>query len=236
MSWTVGDIENQVLQLSGYRNISDKLLAWTNRTVAQIGQKAFWTKQVQSASIGGASQTNTISDQWFSATGLALSNFIAMRRIDYGTHAMMVRQAVEDLYKNFHGLVASYSVGSFEKYAIAKYGTCTSGNDQFMAPYIAVYPIYATNTSDFTAHFLAAPAKFTTTTDTHWILDKYPSVIIAGVMRYVELYVGNLQGYLSWKKIYLMGISNMMKTEESSVASTPNMRGVLPELVMRGVR
>lgn len=231
MSWTVGNIQDQVTQLTGYRNVTDKILPWINRTVQQMAQKAFFTKQVYTTSIGGVSQVTTPSSQWFSVTGL---NLINVHHIEYSTTAKLERHPIQDMYGAFHGLNASYSVGAFEKYAIPKWGTYTTGGAQYLVPYFAMYPLATTATDALTLHYLAAPDKFTATTDTHWILDKYPHVVLAGVMRYVMLYVADRDRYLAWKQEYVRGIKQMQRQESSIVASTPNMRGLIPEVILGG--
>lgn len=232
MSWTVETIQSQVLQLTGYRNISDKVLIWLNRTMQQVAQKDLWVKQTYSTTMGGAAQSVTPSSQWFSVTGL---DFINVHHIEYGTKAKLVRHPVQDLYAAYHGLAGNYSVGDFEQYAIPKWGTYTTTTGvQYMAPYFAVFPLTTTATDAFTLHYLSAPARFTATTDTHWILDKYPQMILAGVMRYVMLYVGDRERYLAWKQRFQTGLALMKRQEMSVVASTPNMRGVLPEVVLGG--
>lgn len=235
MAWTVGQIQNQVEVLTGAKNLSDKVIAWTNRVLMQLGTRVYWTKQVYSETLGGAVQTNVITGQWFSWTTWATRDVVNIHHIIYDTEKVLVRQAPQDFYGNFHGLNASYSAVSPGHYALPEWTKYTDGSsNEYLIPKLVAFPLYTTATDCFTAHYLAAPAKVTGAASTNWILDKYGKTVLAGVLRLAKLFQGDLQGYAMWQQVYMTGITDMIRNEEAVVASIPHYRGVVPQMVMRG--
>lgn len=237
MSWTVGMIQNQVQVLTGNYNLSDRVVTWTNRVLMSLAVKAPWTKQLGSATIGSFPRATTVTSQWASWTSWATFDIINLHHIIYDTKGVLVRCALQDFYGNLHGRNASYSNDIPSHYAVPGWVTYdVAGVDRYMIPYLVAYPFYTTATNAFTAYYLSAPGKMTGAASTHWILDKYGKLVLAGVMRLAMLFLGNLQGYMLWQQEYAASLTDMIRNEEAIVASTPHMRGMVPSVVLRGGR
>lgn len=238
MAYTVQFFQDQVHLITGHDGLNTNVIRWLDRACQDIGIKAVWKQQVQSGQIGGVSQTSTLTSQWVSLTTNAATGIVALQRVEYGSTRQLVRQEIEDLYANFHGITASYSAGDVRAYAIPKWTTSGNATTRYMVPQFAVYPINATATAStaMTAYWLTPPARIAQTTDSNWIMDKYPLVVLARIMCYVGLYLKNPNIYLLWKSRYENGVADMTMTEETSLASRPALRGIVPEVFMRGGR
>jgi len=234
MAWTVEVFQDQVQLMTDHKGLASKTITWVNRTIAEIVCKDYWLKQINTISTGGASQVTTVTSQWFTDTQMQSLNPIDMQRIDYSTTAALWRQPVQDFYANFHGLNASHTVGNYKNFCIPQWTSYVSGTNQYLLPRLAVYPITGTGTTDLTGAYLAAPDKFDETTDSNWITNQYPQVVLAGVLRRAFLYIGDSQRYLIWKARFENGVKDMILSEQTSVAATPHLRGILPEEVQRG--
>jgi hypothetical protein len=233
MAWTVGQIQNQVQVLTGNHNLSDRVVTWTNRVLMGLATKAPWNKQLQTETLGGFPKVTTVTGQWATWAPWATRDIINVHHIIYDTQGVLVRNALQDFYGNLHGRNASYSSEIPSHYAIP--GWCSEAG-QYMIPLLVVYPFYTTATNAFLVQYLAAPGKMTGAASTHWILDKYGKLVLAGVMRLAMLFLGNLQGYMLWQQVYAASLTDMIRNEEAIVASTPHMRGMVPSIVLRGGR
>lgn len=237
MAWTVANLQNQVQQHTNRAGIDAKVLGWTNRVLMELGTKAFWTRNVESFSIPGSgftTATTSIPAQWISLTEAATRDVVAFQQVVYGTTGALVRLEMQDFYARLQGLAMNYAPGNFAFYSIPRWVSSVSGADEFQVPSVVVSPITTTATNPLTAYCLCAPDKLTQATDTYWFLSKYPLVVLAGVLRYACIYVGDLAGYLRAKGDYENGIKEMILSEETTMAATPMLRGIFPEQLMRG--
>jgi len=236
MAWTVVKFQEQVQIMTDHKGLASKTITWINRTLMEILVKDYWQKQVNTVATGGASQVTTVTGQWFTDSAVSSLNIVDIHRIDYSTTAALVRQPVQDFYANFHGLNASNSTGDYARYCVPKWVSMTAGtyNDWYLIPEIGVSPIAATGTTDLTMGYLSAPDAFTATSDSNWITDQYPQVVLAGVLRRAFLFIGDSQRYLIWKAKFENGVRDMILSEQTSVAATPHLRGVYPEEILRG--
>jgi len=237
MSITAQFFQSQVQILSGNDQIASKVLTWVSRACQEIAMKALWKQQTRSVNVGGLGAVTTVVSQWASLTPAAASNFVQMIHVKYnsgGSVYPLYRLEPQDLYSNFQGVTGTYSADTVEAYCIPRWTTSGNATSQYMAPYMAVYPVGTTAVTAYTAHFHSAPDKVATANDTNWIMSKYPGVVLNRVMALASLYLKDSQGYLLYMSKYANGVKDMVLTEETNVAATPYRRGIVPEVVMRG--
>jgi hypothetical protein len=225
-TWTAGDFVEQVQLLTGNNGLGTRILNWLNRVIMETSIKVPWNRQVISAAGGGAAQTTGVLTQWFTVND---PNFIAFNHFQYGTTCAPVQVEAAELYQNFHGQAANVSTATIHYYAVPKW---TASGTNYMVPQVALYPIATTATTAFTLHYQQAP-NMVTSPDSNWMMEKYPHVILAGTLAYAKLYLGDANGYLAQMAAYANGVRDMILTEESPSASTPQMRGVYPESMNR---
>lgn len=254
MAWELQDFQEQVEVMTGHANVSDKVLKWVNRTLMEISGKTYWTKQIKTESIA-PSYTNTpavtVADNWATWTTFYSGNPMALHRLSYVTTAdvresVLVRESVQDFYAKQHAVSVTYSAGGADpdRYCVPMWSSYTTGAGTtcYFLPSIAHYPqsmltTAATAVTHLELSYLSAPDKLTAATGdgaSNWMTSKYPMVILAGAMRWASLYIGDTQAYQIWKGKYENGLKDMMMNEEMVVASTPCMRAVYPEDILRG--
>jgi hypothetical protein len=240
MAWDVAEMQDQVQVITGHDGLNARVLEWVNRVLQQITKKAFWNKQVKQLSLDSRGAVTTdIDDTWVDGGDLGLANAIAVHRLDFTGQNTLLRGSLQALYAKFSGLIISYTSGTdVTHYSIARWIEAGAGAARYMKPEIAMFPLGASAGGDdnlYQAHYLAAPDKLTGAGDTFWMMTKYPNVVLAGVLRLAFVFLGDFQSYGIWKAQFLNGIQRMLMSEETSVASTPQFRGVYPEILTRGV-
>ena len=234
MAMTAQYFQDQVPLLTGNDQIGAKVLVWLNRACQELGCKVLWRRQLRSASVGGFNSSATVLSQWVSMTDLAVSDFMQMHHVEFGTTVPLIRQEAQDFYANLQGVAANYTGATVDRYCIPAWTTSGNATTQYLAPYMAIQPLGSTATNAFTAYYQAAPAKVTTSNDTNWMMDKYAHVLLARVMCYACLYLRDPQGYLAWMSRYENGVKDMILTETTSVAGNTGRRGISPEHVFHG--
>lgn len=254
MAWEVQDFQEQVEVMTGHANVSDKVMTWVSRTLMEVASKTYWTKQVKTEAIAPSytdTPSTTVTENWATWTTFYTANPMALHRLSYVTTAdirdsVLVRESVQDFYAKQHAVSVTYSEGDADpaRYCVpmwSSYQTGTAG-DYYFLPSVAHYPqsmitTVATALTHLELGYLSAPNKMTAATgagSSNWMTDKYPMVVLAGVMRYASLYIGDAQAYRIWKGKYENGLKDMLMNEEMVVASTPSMRAVYPEDILRG--
>jgi hypothetical protein len=234
MSWTVQTLQDQVQLLTGHDGLASEVMTWANRVMMELAHKAYWPRQLKNVDLGSPVQSATVASQWINNTAFWSLDIMGIHRVNYGTNGVLTRHAVQDFYGFFHGADANYITGAFERYCVPKWTSGSQTSNYYMWPLIAVHPIYNTSTNSIQVNYLQAPAKFTLATDYNWILTKYPQVVLAGVLRYAFLFIGDGNRYSIFKGKYINGIADMVRNETASLASTPALRGQYPEQIMRG--
>lgn len=254
MAYDVLEIQNQVALMTGHNGLATRTITWTNRVIQEIATRAYWQRQIAQIYVRYASTTGvattSLSDLWITAGSLTQKDIINIYRADHvsvtGTLVssyfhQIVRRNAEGLFANLHGqtfnVTGAGASGRVNQYAVVGWSSDSTVSTQF-EPKIAVFPNALTTDVTVEAmqlHYLKSPQKFTAVTDTNWILRDYFNVVLSGVLRLARLYLGDAQGYLLEKREYEDGIKRMLMQEESPVASTPVMRGVVPEEVRRGL-
>jgi hypothetical protein len=236
MAWTVQNIQNQVQTAVGRSGIDSKVLSWINRVLMELATRAYWTRNTNEVDVSGfALAATTLSNNWVSLTQAASMNGIAIYQAYEGTTAAMQRLEGQDLYSRAQGNVHTAQTGDFHYYALPAWRSyTTTAGEEFLVPQVAALPVPSSSTIPCTMSMLCAPAKLTAAGDTHWFLKKYPQTVLAGVLRYASLYVGDLAGYLAAKGHFENGFRDMILGEETTMVATPALRGVIPEVIQRG--
>jgi hypothetical protein len=180
--------------------------------------------------------------QWVSgSTFLSTLNvvqFFGLRQattIDGVVTAQLVRHGIVDLYARYQGRNVSYSAGDLESFSAVYWASMGTAPTCYLVPYLAFWPqaTTLTLTNAVVAKYLKALDKETTAAGYNWISDKYPMVVLAGIMRCASLYIGDGQAYLYWKGKYANGIKEMILMETTVQAGTPYRRSVYPEDIFR---
>jgi len=234
MAWTVQTLQDQVQLLTGHDGLASSVVTWTNRVMMEIANKAFWPRHLKTVNLGAPVQSSVVSEQWINNTAFASLNIMAVHRMAYGSTRPLEHRALQDFYSFFQGGNANYTTGEFERYCIPKWISASASSEYFMYPMLAVHPISSTTTDAIQMSYLEAPEKFDSSDDYNWILTKYPQVILAGVLRYAFLYIGDGSRYGVWKGNYINGLADMVRNETTTLASTPAMRAIYPEQILRG--
>ena len=254
MAWELQDFQEQVEVMTGHANVSDKVKAWVNRTLMEISSKTYWTKQVKTESIAPSytdTPSTTITANWATWTTFYTGNPIALHRLSYKTtddvrDSVLIRESVQDFYAKQHSVSVTYSEGGADptRYCVPMWSSYTTGAGatRYFLPSIAHYPqsmvtTVTTAVTHFELSYLSAPDKLTAATgsgSSNWMTNKYPLGVLAGTMRWASLYIGDTQAYQIWKGKYENGLKDMLMNEETVVASTPSMRAVYPEDILRG--
>lgn len=241
MAWTVATFQDQVQMMTGNTGLNDRVLTWVNRVLMEIAKKAYWTKQTKSITTPTviAGTPTTLAGAWLENTDdLGEQNIVSLHRVEVtnsNSETLLTHCATRDLYALYNGRLVSYKeTNDITHYAVPTWATGSSGATQHLYPNIAVYPGGANGTTTTKVYFLTVPDKLTGADGSHWFMNKYPTMVLAGLLRYVFLYLGDAQSYLVQKAIYVNGIKDAILSEESVVASTPSMRSVFPEILARG--
>lgn len=241
MGWTVGDYQDQVEMMTGHKGLGDKVQSWLNRTIMEISTKAIWKRMVITQSIApDAEPSTTVSANWISNVTMTSSNPMAIFGANYRTATNVLEKALIqnsplDFYAYQHGLSITYGTGDVERYCQPKWTSYSNAGSYYMLPQVAIWPqALTTGDADLELKYQSAPEKFTTTTDNNWITNKYPRVVLNGVLRYAYLYLGDTVSYNLSKSQYVNGVADMLRNEETVLASAPYRKGVMPSEVMRG--
>lgn len=241
MSWDVANIQSHVQLATGNDGLSSRVITWFNRTIMEIVTSGVLPKQIEIKSQHPLSTaTNTTSgvdDGW---TSVATDNIVALHHLvlqaTTNTTAAtsyynpLVRMDVRDLYPRYHGLAVSQTGDPVENYANVKWTTYSAGSH--MGPLIALALEPSNRSAE--VHLYKAPDKATTAADTNWILRKYPKVVLAGVLRYAFIYLGNPARYQYEQQQFKAGVEDIIKNETGDIAHAPVMRGVVPGFFQRG--
>ncbi len=248
MGWTVGDFQEQVEMMTSHSGLSDKVEGWLNRVIMEVAGKAHWRRQITTQSVApNVNASTAVTANWLYDTTMTASNPMAIyganyRSVTFSTAAStniveqaLIQQSPKDFYDYQNGLAVTYGVGDPERYCQPKWTSYSNGGNYYMLPQVAVYPQYLSATS---AHlelkYLSAPEKLSGTDDNNWITDKYPKMVLNGVLRYAFLYLSDTASYNIAKANYVNGVADMVRNEEAVLASNPYRRGVMPSEVMRG--
>ena len=242
MSWTVSTFQDQVEVMTGHKGLSDKVQTWLNRSIMEISTKAMWKRMVITQSIApDAEPSATVTANWITNVTMADSNPMAIFGANYRTATNVLEQALvqhspHDFYAHQHGLAVDYTTGDPEKFCIPEWASyANTTGDYYMLPKIAIFPqSLTTGDADLQVKYQSAPEKMSTSSDNNWITNKYPRVVLNGILRYAYLYLGDSVSYNLAKSQFLNGIADMIRNEETVLASTPHRRGVMPQEVMRG--
>lgn len=260
MAFDLAYLKNQVnLYAGGHDGLDAYVARWANLTLWDMATRAFWTKQMEIgfAHASGAANlsASTLSSHWFSLNVTNTRNtanvaaFVAPYRVDQvsmsatngtgsaiiGTYGQpLLRLEVNDLYNRY----ANQSPAAVTNATVSYYALVQPHNDTASIPKFAVYPPFASSTitqgGALAVQYLGAPFGLTNSTDTTWMLTKYPRVVLAGVLSYVAVYLGDIQDFLVRSSEYENGIADMLRIEEVHLASKPVKRGVTMEYLNRG--
>jgi hypothetical protein len=238
--WTLQNIQNQVQLLTGNDGITEFVTAWANRVLMEISTKAFWNRQIVLRNVGGGTTTGTAVETHFVSltqaaamtTATLAGDLIAIHRMVWHSTAELIPFSLRDLYAQLYGVVVNTSGGSsFDKYAVARWETYATVN---MVPDVVFWPHVTSATTAISCYGLEAPKVMSEVTDTCWPLEFYPQVVLAGVMRYASLYLGDSTSYLLWKGKYENGVHDILQSEERRPVGTPTRRAIYPESMFQG--
>ena len=260
MAFDLQFLKDQVnLYAGGHAGLDQYVTRWANLVLWDMATRAYWTRQmaVGFAHPSGASglTASTPSSQWFTInvtnTGVTadIAGIAAIYRVDHvvmaatnGTGSAVIstyrnqvkRLDVGDLYNRAANASPAGNSGSVvNNYAIVQPDNNTAANMQ-----LAVMPFLSN--SDITAggslavQYLGVPTGLSAPTDTTWMLTKYPHTVLSGVLQYVCIYLGDVQGFLVAKANYENGIGDALQQEEVHLAFAPQKRGIGSEVVNRG--
>jgi hypothetical protein len=261
MAFALSDVQSNVQLMTRHDGLADQVKTWTNRVIQDICTRAYWMRNTglgyfESAysPINGSQSTPPVVNMITSNP--AFGEMINMVEADYGvltgagtTLAIQYRKSnlrrvdLRDLYMGADGCssstTADYVSTVVERYAVAPFWTSATHTNSYREPGVLMFPQPLSGNAQLTtggcvaALYLGALPKLTTSTSTNWILEKYFKVVLAGVMRYVRLFLGDSQGYLLERSEYENGLRDMLLHEEAPTALTPVMRGVGNEYMGR---
>lgn len=240
MAWDVAEFQDQVQVATGNPGINDRVLGWLNRVLMTLANKAYWTKQTRyDTTLVVPASANVLNDVWLDGDSLGQDNIIAMHRLECtlaSSERLLTHLQTQDLYSRYHASLVTYTSGNdVTHYCTPTWSEGGSGAARYMNPEFGVYPLGVEATTTFKAFYTAAPDKLTGGASTHWMLTKYPHVVLAGLLRYAFLYLGELPSYMEWKRRFVNGLKDMLVSEESVVANTPSFGGVFPSVLTRGI-
>lgn len=244
---TVGDLQAQVQMMTGHSGLASKVTGWCNRVLSDICTRAYWTEQLGTGfahhTVAANATTNSPQTHAFpmntTCGDATYDEFIAPYAVDQVSltanttgpyisnfERPLVRLEIPDLYAQMAGSSAGVISAISKYYAVIRGDiNATTGT---VSEYF--YGVNATTATDGT-HAMAITGAWTlapldSSNDTCWIMQRYPRVILAGVLARVRLYLGDPVGYLTEKAEYENGIADMLRVEESVTASNPVMGGV----------
>ena len=256
MAFDLGEIKNQVALITGHDGLSTRVATWTNRTLMEIVSRAHFSRQIKRhlrevpAAPEATATAGNISSYYM--TEFTQSDVVTLNKVEEvyadwtGVNPQTVakyRQPVihldaEAMVAQHHGsTMISHSSDIASNYAVMGWDSNSASSDYF-GPQILLEP--HANTGVVTGqtessvygqlvHFLQAPGKVAANADANWVLQKYFNTVLSGVLRYARLYLGDVQGYYIEKAELENGIRQILLAEETSIASTPRLRGVYPE-------
>lgn len=252
MAWNVGNIQEQVQLMTGRNGLNTLVLTWANRVLMEIATMAFWQKQTavfNQPTDAGATNATTVTSQWVSLSTASASNPIAILQAEVVQGAAatfvapMVRHEPQELYSYRHGLNVTVSSNVPDSYAVVEWVSATSGatTQNWIVPKVAFHPNVSTNNTNsvnLSWHMLVAPDILTSSTGTGggeslWIMQQYFHVVLAGVLRYAMIHIGDFNRYMLSKAEYENGKKDMIMNEHTSLASTPIRRGMFSESYYR---
>lgn len=257
MAFDVAEIQSQVQLLTGSDQLNSKVLNWINRTVMDICTRTYFPKQMGECMVStsdtamdtsvlgnavvsiGTPGTNFIAPYYAAACTATASTPTVIA--DVFLHQQAIQGEVMDVLHRAHDTTERRGT-VIEHYAMA-YGSndtssATTGGTQSV--YVLPYPHFASPTATNTAgqqflylRYLKAPAALTLGNQTLWLTENYFRVVLAGVMRYARLYLGDPRGYLMEKALFENGVAEMMLQEQTGLPASPVLRGVYPEVFTR---
>lgn len=254
MAYDLTEIQTQVRLLTNASGLDTRVITWTNRVLQDIGQKAWFQQQIavmHKPTVGGG--TNVTSN-WETVSGIPGNavaaaaydpNLINIHRVVHVQMAAtntytsvstylnpLVRYSIQDLYCHFQAQSINVTGASVNFYAVPQWDEVdTTASTVYPKMVFYPHPKNATYNDGgaFQIWYLQSISKLTSGTDTNWLLKKYFHVVLRGVLRFARLYLGDPQGYLVDKAAYENGVVDILRNEEIASASTPYMRGVMPE-------
>lgn len=253
MAWfTLGHVQNQVQLLTGHDGLADKVTRWTNRVMNEIVLKAYWVSSmgVTYAIPGSGMKDSTVPNQWFSVDPVTVhfhefvapyaADRVVMKDATWISKYIrpLIRLDIMDMYAAVQGTTVAAQAGVPAEYGMVYGDVNTSGTPR---QYLWAAPAFGTTVTTASGggggvvavSYLGTPLLLVSGTDTNWILSDYFKVVLAGVMRYARVYLGDYQGYLLEKAEFENGLRDMLLHEETASASTPRMQGLNPEVLGR---
>lgn len=247
---TLSDLQSQILLATGHGGISAKVTKWANRVCQDVATRVFWMQQIgvglaHHATAANATHTTRADLHAFSmqTPNASLNELIAPYAVDQVTittnttgtfigayERPLIRVEHADLYQIAAGSTpVTSSTSSF--YAMVRGNiqslTATAGGT-IIEDFVA-FPFPATTASTVQAlgiTYLGSPLILDSDEDTNWMMQRYPRVVLAGVLRYARLYLNDVVGYLKEKAEFENGIADMVRVEEVASANAPVMGGV----------
>lgn len=240
MAWDVAEFQDQVQVATGNTGLNDRVLKWLNRVLMDLARKAYWTKQTRyNTTLAVPVTANTLDGVWLDGDALGQDNIISLHRLECtyaGSERLLTHVPTQDLYTRYHASLVSYTIGNdITHYCTPVWSEGGSGAVRYMNPEFGVFPCGTAAITTLKAFYSAAPDKLTGSASTHWMMTKYPKTVLAGILRYTFLYLGDLQSYMLWKQSFVNGVKDMILSEESVVANAPAFGGMFPEVLTRGV-
>ena len=245
---TVAEVQSQVQLLTHHDNLDSYVVDWLNRTLQDLGTTALWNKQTRSVVAFHPTITAapiTPSSQIFNVVPGAneLIEFVGMRAgywhatspTQWRNDRSMVRRDWGGLVARLHGGTVTGTNRASDAYAAVSGSVLTYGRT--VSQYMLGFPLAASGSySTYAAcsvDYLESPAKVSLSTDTNWLMAKYPRVVLAGVMMRARLFLRDGRGYLMEKSEYVNGIADMLLMEENITANKPYLRAVQSDEVNR---
>lgn len=260
-NYALTDVQSHVQLMSRHDGLASLVLTWTNRVVQDICTRAYWMRNTGVGFASPFIATTTaLADILSAQIPLAtpnpnldeLINVVGMDHVALtgaGTTLKvntfignLRRSELRDLYAAQAGAIPGSVKGPKSYAVIPRLGTNsnttgTTDTDRGVAFLVFPPPPAATTTSTaggaLAATYLGSLPYLNDSSDTNWILARYFKVVLAGVMRYVRLYLGDSQGYLLERSEYENGIRDMLLHEEAATAGTPGLRAVGDEYMGR---